>query len=161
MSGVPDIGDDHSCLRQWGYFEVGLYLGAPKDRERVLNDFKLGRLDVGVCRQFCMCLELTARWVVLTSFDVARRDIDVLDTLAWTLVIVDECHRMKNPRAKLTEAFARFTHPRTRIGLTGTAIQNSYDELWTILDWTNPDRLGSHEEWETVSQMVMFVDPVI
>jgi len=25
-----------------------------------------------------------------------------------------------------------------RIGLTGTAIQNNYDELWTLLNWTNP-----------------------
>jgi hypothetical protein len=32
---------------KWGYFEVGAYIGNPGDRERVLNDFMLGRLDVG------------------------------------------------------------------------------------------------------------------
>lgn len=32
---------------QWGYFEVGLYNGAPKEREEVIRDFRLGRLDVG------------------------------------------------------------------------------------------------------------------
>jgi hypothetical protein len=34
-------------LMQWGYFEVGLYNGAPKEREEVIHDFRLGRLDVG------------------------------------------------------------------------------------------------------------------
>jgi hypothetical protein len=32
---------------QWGYFEYGAYIGTPDEKERVLNDFILGRLDVG------------------------------------------------------------------------------------------------------------------
>jgi hypothetical protein len=32
---------------KWGYFEVGAYIGTQGERERVLNDFILGRLDVG------------------------------------------------------------------------------------------------------------------
>lgn len=35
-----------------------------------------------------------------------------------------------------------------RFGLTGTAIQNSYNELWTILDWTNPGKLGTSKQWK-------------
>ena len=34
-----------------------------------------------------------------------------------------------------------------RFGLTGTTIQNSYLEMWTILDWTNPERLGTSKQW--------------
>jgi superfamily II DNA/RNA helicase len=34
-----------------------------------------------------------------------------------------------------------------RIGLTGTAIQNKYDELWTLLNWTNPGHFGTLAEW--------------
>lgn len=52
----------------WGYFEIGLYVGSPKEREPVINDFKLGRLDV-----------------VLTTFDIARKDIDILDDLPWSI----------------------------------------------------------------------------
>ena len=36
-----------------------------------------------------------------------------------------------------------------RFGLTGTLIQNSYDEMWSILDWTNPGRLGTRKQWKT------------
>ncbi|KAF8890663.1 P-loop containing nucleoside triphosphate hydrolase protein [Infundibulicybe gibba] len=95
----------------WGYFEVGLYNGSQKEREPVLNDFKMGRLDV-----------------VLTTFDLAR------------------LHRVKNVSAKITVAFHRFRCER-RFGLTGTTIQNSYNEMWTILDWTNPGRLGTARQW--------------
>ena len=35
-------------ITKWGYFEVGAYIGTPSERERVLNDFTLGRLDIGV-----------------------------------------------------------------------------------------------------------------
>jgi SNF2 family DNA or RNA helicase len=37
---------------------------------------------------------------------------------------------------------------RRRFGLTGTAIQNNYIEMWTVLDWTNPGRLGSIRQWK-------------
>lgn len=114
----------------WGYFEVGLYQGNRKERECVINDFKLGRLDV-----------------VVTSFDLARKDIDTLDTLAWSCVIIDEVHRVKNLSSKITQAFHQFTC-RCRFGLTGTTIQNSYSEMWTILDWTNPGKLGTPKQWQ-------------
>ncbi|XP_006455871.1 hypothetical protein AGABI2DRAFT_76351 [Agaricus bisporus var. bisporus H97] len=117
-------------LETWGYFEVGLYNGSRKEREPVLRDFKMGRLDI-----------------VITSFDIARKDIDLLDTLAWDCVFVDEVHRVKNVWSKLTLALHQFACSR-RFGLTGTTIQNSYQEMWTILDWTNPGRLGTSRQWQ-------------
>ncbi|KAF8622607.1 hypothetical protein AX15_006865 [Amanita polypyramis BW_CC] len=117
-------------LETWGYFEVGLYVGNPKEREPIINDFKLGRLDV-----------------VLTTFDIARKDIDILDNLSWSCIFVDEVHRVKNEAAKITKAYHQFRCCR-RFGLTGTTIQNSYKEMWTILDWTNPGQLGSSRQWQ-------------
>ncbi len=84
--------------------------------------------------------------LVVTTFDLARRDIDILDDLPWSCVIVDEVHRVKNESAKITLAYHQFRCLR-RFGLTGTAIQNSYKEMWTILDWTNPGRLGTKGQW--------------
>ncbi|KAI6102851.1 RAD26-like SNF2 family DNA-dependent ATPase [Pisolithus sp. B1] len=115
-------------FQTWGYFEVGVYTGS--QREDVLTDFRMGRLDI-----------------MITSFDLARRDITLLEDLAWSTIIVDEVHRVKNPRSKITEAYNRFACIR-RFGLTGTAIQNSYSELWTILDWMNPGKLGTSKQWK-------------
>jgi DNA excision repair protein ERCC-6-like 2 len=83
----------------------------------------------------------------LTSFDIARRDIALLDDLAWSVIFIDEVHRLKNDKSKLAQAYEQF-QCENRFGLTGTAIQNSYNELWTILNWTNPGRLGTMWEWK-------------
>jgi SNF2 family DNA or RNA helicase len=123
-----------------------MFFGAPKERQAVLNDFKMGRLDVGPSHSNTRLLTLLNPSIVLTSFDLARREIDLLDDLPWSCVFVDEVHRVKNSRSKITEAYHQFSCQR-RFGLTGTAIQNSYLELWTILDWTNPGRLGSSKQW--------------
>jgi len=84
--------------------------------------------------------------LVITTFDLARRDINILDTLPWSCVIVDEVHRVKNEAAKITLAYHQFDCLR-RFGLTGTTIQNSYKEMWTILDWTNPNCVGTKRQW--------------
>ncbi|KZT37181.1 hypothetical protein SISSUDRAFT_988082 [Sistotremastrum suecicum HHB10207 ss-3] len=114
-------------FQTWGYFEVGMYTGS--ERDEVLHDFKLGRLDV-----------------LLTSFEIARSDIERLDTLPFSCIFVDEAHRIKNPRSQTTQAFNQFECV-IRFGLTGTAIQNDYAELWTLLDWSNPERLGTMDQW--------------
>ncbi|KAG6374054.1 P-loop containing nucleoside triphosphate hydrolase protein [Boletus reticuloceps] len=124
------VGNWEREFKTWGYFEVGSYIGSPTRREEILTDFKMGRLDV-----------------VITSFDLARKDISLLDELPWSVIMVDEAHRVKNPRSKITKAYHQFACMK-RFGLTGTAIQNSYNELWTILDWTNPGRLGSMKQWK-------------
>lgn len=85
-------------------------------------------------------------YTVITTFDLARRDINLLDDLPWSCIIVDEVHRVKNESAKITKAYHQFSCLR-RFGLTGTTIQNSYKEMWTVLDWTNPDRLGTNRQW--------------
>lgn len=96
---------------------------------------------------------------------MARKDIALLDDLPWSCIIVDEVHRVKNPKSKLTDAFNDF-RCHVRFGLTGTgkhpidlnqrqrsdilaAIQNSFSELWTILDWANRGSVGTRKEWES------------
>ncbi|KAH8101322.1 P-loop containing nucleoside triphosphate hydrolase protein [Cristinia sonorae] len=113
----------------WGYFEVGIYTGTK--REEVLKDFRLGRLDV-----------------VVTSFETARSDINLIDDLAWSCIIVDEAHRLKNSRSKSSLAYTQFQCP-IRFGLSGTVIQNKYSEMWTILDWAYPGCVGSRKQWAT------------
>lgn len=86
---------------------------------------------------------------VLTSFDIALKDIDLLDNLQWSCIFVDEVHRVKNLSSQISLALHRFECLR-RFGLTGTAIQNSYDELHAILHWTDPGRLGMTKHWKSL-----------
>lgn len=158
------VGVWEAEFRKWAHFEVGSFQGHA--RNAVLNDFKMGRLDV-----------------VITSFDTALRSIELIESLPWSVLIVDEAHRLKNPNSKTTTSLSEFAwapdhpipshisqlnspgaqadqasssrsplvEPRTgpmRIALTGTAIQNSYLELWTLLNWANPGMVGSINQWK-------------
>lgn len=65
-----------------------MYYGTVKEREAVLNDFKMGRLDVGQSDSSGSSLSrLQVTFPVLTSFDIARREIDFLDNLPWSAIV--------------------------------------------------------------------------
>jgi SNF2 family DNA or RNA helicase len=76
----------------------------------------------------------------------ARDRIDEFSHLDITLLIIDEAHRLKNPKSSLTQAFHQFPTPH-RYGLTGTAIQNDLDEMWCILNYANPGHVGVRRQW--------------
>ncbi|KAM0747985.1 hypothetical protein T439DRAFT_87826 [Meredithblackwellia eburnea MCA 4105] len=111
----------------WGYFDVGIFEGSEK--KEVIERFKRGYLDV-----------------VIAGIEATRQQIGLLDDLDFTVVIVDEAHRVKNPKSRTTIALNQFTS-RGRFGLTGTAIQNRLEEFWCILDWANPGRVGTKKNW--------------
>lgn len=147
---VTVLGNWQRELEKWGYFEVGLYAGTAEQKREVLKNFKMGRLDISMVSPFITWLRKSLKprsWIVLTGFDATRNDIDILNTLPLSLLIVDECHKLKNSKSSTTEAFNTFLCP-ARFGLTGTALQNSYKELWGLLDWANPGAVGTEKMWE-------------
>ncbi|KZT50905.1 hypothetical protein CALCODRAFT_504196 [Calocera cornea HHB12733] len=119
-------------LETWGWFEWAKYTSqmGREERDDVRRDFVKGRLDI-----------------VLTSHDCARNDIEQLADLRWSVIFVDEAHKLKNPLSRFTQSMHQFEHG-LRFGLTGTAIQNNYLELWTLLDWANPGRVGRQSQWD-------------
>lgn len=85
--------------------------------------------------------------VVVTSYDVATRDVEQLTRIEWDRLILDEAQDAKNPRTKRHRALRRI--PRRRaLALTGTPIENRLGELWAIMDLVNPGLLGSREAFE-------------
>lgn len=79
---------------------------------------------------------------VITSFDCARIDHDVLNRIPWLYVIVDEGHTIKNPDAKRSKAIKTIP-ARHKLALTGTPIQNKLEELWSLFDFAMPGFLDS------------------
>ncbi|KAF8750146.1 SNF2 family N-terminal domain [Rhizoctonia solani] len=101
---------------------------------KVANVF--GCMSEDRCRELGKGIEY-----VIMAFDTARMNIDHLFHLPWSIVIVDEVHRCKNPNSGTTIALNRFQ-------CRGTAIQNGYKELWTLLDWCSPGRVGTPSQWK-------------
>jgi len=85
---------------------------------------------------------LSAHSVVITTYGLLSREIDVLAGVQWSTVVLDEAQAVKNPNTKAARAVRRLS-ARQRVALTGTPIENRLSELWAILDAVNPGLLGS------------------
>jgi len=82
--------------------------------------------------------------VVITTYQTALRDIAFLQKKEWTYVVLDESHYIKNRNSKIFKALAdlRAEH---KISLSGTPIENSLSDLWSQMQFINPDILGSFD----------------
>ena len=89
--------------------------------------------------------------LVLTSYALLHRDIDILADTKFHLVILDEAQHIKNPGAQVTQAAARLQGDH-RICLSGTPIENHLGELWSLMQFLMPGMLGSLETFRTVYQ---------
>jgi SNF2 family DNA or RNA helicase len=79
--------------------------------------------------------------VVLTTYGTAVRDIESLEKVAWSTVVLDEAQAIKNPSSETAQQLRRL-EARTRVALTGTPIENGLGDLWSIMDFTNPGLVG-------------------
>ena len=80
--------------------------------------------------------------LVVTSYDIARRDYEELNRISWLYVVVDEGHNIKNPDAQRTKAI-KTINGQHKLALTGTPIQNNLEELWSLFDFVMPGYLGT------------------
>ncbi|XP_035293782.1 DNA excision repair protein ERCC-6-like 2 isoform X1 [Cricetulus griseus] len=122
-------------LDTWGYFRVTVLHGSKKD-------IGLLRLKQRKCE------------IALTTYETLRLCLEELNSLEWSAVIVDEAHRIKNPKARVTQVM-KALKCKVRIGLTGTVLQNNMKELWCVMDWAVPGLLGSKSYFKK-----QFSDPV-
>nr|XP_043627435.1 TATA-binding protein-associated factor BTAF1 [Erigeron canadensis] len=80
--------------------------------------------------------------VIVTSYDVIRKDIEHLRQLLWNYCILDEGHIIKNAKSKITCAVKQLK-AQHRLILSGTPIQNNVLELWSLFDFLMPGFLGT------------------
>jgi SNF2 family DNA or RNA helicase len=79
--------------------------------------------------------------LVLTTYALLARDIDVLAEQKWHMVIADEAQFVKNPATAAAKALRRLD-TRHRLALTGTPLENHLGELWALFDFVSPGFLG-------------------
>lgn len=85
--------------------------------------------------------------VVITTYDTMVNDISIFSGLEWSWVICDEAQAIKNPSSNRRQAIV--TIPRKRsIPMTGTPVENSLLDLWSLTDFAIPGLLGSQSEFE-------------
>ncbi|MFG0246221.1 MAG: DEAD/DEAH box helicase [Phycisphaerales bacterium JB052] len=80
--------------------------------------------------------------LILTTYALAHRDREIIDSVKWGRIVLDEAQFIKNPAAKQSQAVRSIVAPK-RVALTGTPVENRLSELWSIMDFLNPGYLGS------------------
>ncbi|MEN9577533.1 MAG: hypothetical protein RJA70_542 [Pseudomonadota bacterium] len=91
--------------------------------------------------------ELSKANVIITSYALLRRDIDLLNKLDLDYAILDEAQNIKNPESATAQA-ARELSARRRLALTGTPIENRLSEIWSIFEFVSPGLLGPLRRFE-------------
>lgn len=75
--------------------------------------------------------------VLITSYDMLKRDIASYDNLHFHYQIIDEAQYIKNHRTQAARSVCSI-HSVTRFALTGTPIENRLSELWSIFEYLMP-----------------------
>ena len=84
--------------------------------------------------------------VLVTSYDLLKRDIDDYEGLCFDSHILDEAQYVKNPQSAAAKA-VKIIRSSHRYALTGTPIENRLSELWSIFDFLMPGFLYSYEQF--------------
>ena len=95
-----------------------MILGSREERKKQIENYK----DVDV---------------LITSYDLMRRDIDLYEDCLFRFVIADEAQYIKNPGTASAKSL-KLIKSVTRFALTGTPIENRLSELWSIFDFLMP-----------------------
>lgn len=108
---------------------LNIYQLETDNREELVK--KLGKRDVLVC-----------------SYGLLVTASELLTQVTWNIVVLDEAQYIKNSQTRRARTACKL-QAKCRIAATGTPIENSLDELWSIFDFINHGYLGSQEQFRT------------
>jgi SNF2 family DNA or RNA helicase len=85
--------------------------------------------------------------ITLTTYQTLVKDQLLFGQVNWQAVICDEAQAIKNPSTAASKVL-KAMKARFRLAMTGTPVENSLSELWSIMDYVQPGLLGSLSEFK-------------
>jgi SNF2 family DNA or RNA helicase len=85
--------------------------------------------------------------VVITTYDTMVNDIAIFSAFEWSWVICDEAQAIKNPDSNRRQEIGTIPRRKT-IPMTGTPVENSLLDLWSLVDFAIPGLLGTRSHFE-------------
>lgn len=110
--------------------KLGIVYGSKSQREKILENYK----DYDV---------------ILTSYGTYKNDIEKYKNINFDCCIIDEAQNIKNPDSIITKA-VKTINAKVKFALTGTPIENSIMELWSIFDFVMPGYLYNKKKFESI-----------
>ncbi|KAM6454556.1 chromodomain-helicase-DNA-binding protein 7 isoform 2-T7 [Liasis olivaceus] len=124
-------------FRTWTELNVVVYHGSQASR-RTIQSYEMyfkdpqGRVIKGSYKFHA----------IITTFEMILTDCPELRNIPWRCVIIDEAHRLKNRNCKLLEGL-KMMDLEHKVLLTGTPLQNTVEELFSLLHFLEPSRFPS------------------
>uniref|UniRef100_A0AAQ5Z851 DNA helicase n=1 Tax=Amphiprion ocellaris TaxID=80972 RepID=A0AAQ5Z851_AMPOC len=119
-------------FRTWTHMNVIVYHGSQISRQMILQYEMFHRDPQG--NTIPGVLKFHG---VITTFEMIMADCPELKKLHWRCVVIDEAHRLKNRNCKLLEGL-KLMNLEHKVLLTGTPLQNSVEELFSLLNFLEP-----------------------
>ncbi|MBP5230549.1 MAG: SNF2 helicase associated domain-containing protein [Clostridia bacterium] len=121
-----------SEIRRFSDLEVRVVDGGKERRDRIISEIRPNRPAVYV-----------------TSYDTFRRDAENYRDVHFLNAVLDEAQSVKNAFSQRHQALSNL-HADHRFALTGTPLENSQSDLWSIFDFLMPGYLGSLESFSSL-----------
>ncbi len=109
------------------FIRSDIVTGSPKERQTTISK----------CKEYD---------VLITSYPLIRRDIELYESIMFHTVFIDEAQFIKNAGSLSAQSVKRL-NTKNRFALTGTPIENSLSELWSIFDFLMPLYLLTHSKF--------------
>ena len=153
-----------------------LTLNWKNEIEKFTNNVKVLVISGNIENRKKQIREINKYDIVITSYDLLKRDIEFYNERNYDFryAIADEAQYIKNSNTQNAKALKKIS-AETRYALTGTPIENSLAELWSIFDYIMPGYLFSYRKFkenyeikiikekdvETINRLKMLIEPFI
>lgn len=104
-------------------------------------------------------LKTSKKNIYITSYGLLREDFDFYEKINFKVCVIDEAQNIKNPTAGITRKVKKI-NAETKIALTGTPIENSVIELWSIFDFIMPGFFTKLIDFQTKYKFKEFTEDV-
>ncbi len=111
------------CLQDWS---ISIYQGNNRDR---------------------LLTPSTSKQCLIMTYDILTRDVGILNKQHWNTLVLDEAQAVKNPHSARSQSVHLLKRDFT-LALTGTPIENSLMDLWSIISIVAPNHLGPLKQFK-------------
>lgn len=94
---------------------------------------------------------LASKNVIITTYDILNRDIDLLREINWRLIICDEAQSLKNYKTQRRISVSSLK-AECKFMATGTPVENNLQDLWSLMDLVQPGIMGDFRTFQSMFQ---------
>jgi chromodomain-helicase-DNA-binding protein 7 len=134
-------------FEHWSALDVMVYHGSQASRLEARNLDLMARKTAAKKNPKVKTPKTPSVDVVVTTYEqlLLEDSANALGAISWSLLVVDEAHRLKNPHSRLYRTLHGDNgtfKAISRLLLTGTPLQNNMTELWSLLSFCDEERFG-------------------